>query len=238
MDELAGLQAAHLRHHAGQQGVGGDVERHAEERVGAALVQLARETPPGHVELEQHMARRQGHRVDLGDVPRRDHDAPRFGIGADQPGGLRDLVDDAPVGPGPRTPLVAVDMVQVAEAVAFDRRLDARRGEERLPADGQHPVAHAQFVVMAVGVVVPDMDAVVHQILDVGVAPQEPQQFVDHPLEEHLFGRQQRKALRQVETHLVAEDPLGPGSRAVAPHDAFRLDPAQQIEVLFHRIVI
>jgi hypothetical protein len=82
------------------------------------------------------------------------------------------------------------------------------------------------------------MDAVVHQIFDVGVAPQKPQQFVDNPLEEHLFGRQQRKALRQVETHLVAEDPLGPGSRAVAPHDAFRLDPAQQIEVLFHRIVI
>ena len=31
VDELAGLQSAHLRHHEGQQGVGGDVERHAEK---------------------------------------------------------------------------------------------------------------------------------------------------------------------------------------------------------------
>ena len=78
------------------------------------------------------------------------------------------------------------------------------------------------------------MNAVLHEVSDIGVAPQEPQQFVDHALQKDLLGRQQRETLRQVEAHLVAEDPFGPGSRAVAPHDAFRLDPAQQIEVLFH----
>jgi hypothetical protein len=39
--EFAGLQVADLRHHQREQGVGGDVERHAEEDVGAALVELA-----------------------------------------------------------------------------------------------------------------------------------------------------------------------------------------------------
>ena len=234
MNELAGFQTAHLRHHLGQQGVGGDVERHPQKRVGAALVQLARKPPFGHIELKQHVTRRKGHRVDLRDIPRRNDDAPRLGVGADHFDGLRDLVDGAPVGAGPRTPLVAVDVVQVAEAVALDRRLDARSREESLPVDGQHSVAHAQFVVITVSVVVPDMDPVFDEVFDIGVPAQEPQQFVDHPFQKDLLGRQQGEPLRQVETHLMAEDPFGPGSRAVAPHDAFRLDPAQQIEVLFH----
>jgi putative hydrolase of the HAD superfamily len=68
MDELAGLQTAYLGHHCGQQGVGGDVERHSEECIGAALVQLARQPPFGHIELKQHMTRRQGHLFDFGNV--------------------------------------------------------------------------------------------------------------------------------------------------------------------------
>ena len=78
------------------------------------------------------------------------------------------------------------------------------------------------------------MHAGLDQRSDVRLPAEEPQQFVDHPLQKDLLGRQQREALAQVETHLVAEDPLGPGSRAVAPHDALRTDPAQQVEILFH----
>src|ERR1700754_4512965 len=40
-DEVAGGQIALLREHVRQQGVGSDVERHAEEHFGAALVELA-----------------------------------------------------------------------------------------------------------------------------------------------------------------------------------------------------
>src|SRR6267142_2642416 len=52
-DELAGLEAGDLRHHQRQQRVGGDVEGHAEEYVGAALVHLAGELALGDVELEE-----------------------------------------------------------------------------------------------------------------------------------------------------------------------------------------
>ena len=55
-----------------------------------------------------------------------------------------------------------------------------------------------------------------------------------HPLEEDPLGGQQRKALLQIEAHLVSEDPHRAGSRAVAAHDALRPDAAQQVEVLFH----
>src|ERR1700683_445402 len=43
VDEVAGFEIADLRYHAGEERVGGDIERHAEEEVGAALVKLATE---------------------------------------------------------------------------------------------------------------------------------------------------------------------------------------------------
>ena len=83
VDELAGLQAGHLRHHHRQQRVGRDVERHAEEDVGGALVELARQPALGDVELEQAVARRQRHLVDVGRVPRGDDQAARVRIAPD-----------------------------------------------------------------------------------------------------------------------------------------------------------
>ena len=40
-DEVADVEVALLRHHVREQRIAGDVERHAEEDVGAALVELA-----------------------------------------------------------------------------------------------------------------------------------------------------------------------------------------------------
>jgi hypothetical protein len=86
-----------LRHHVRQQRVAGDVERHAEEDVGAALVELAGQLAVGHVELEERVAGRQRHLRDLAHVPGR-HDQPaRIGVVADLPHDLGDLVDMATV---------------------------------------------------------------------------------------------------------------------------------------------
>ena len=57
-DEIARFEAGDLGHHVCQQGIGGDVEGHAEERVGAALVELAGQLPIRDVELEQTVAGR------------------------------------------------------------------------------------------------------------------------------------------------------------------------------------
>ena len=80
MDETAGLKAGHLRHHQGEKGIGGDVERHAEEHVGTALVQLARQLAVADVELEHHMAGRQRHLFDFPHIPRTDDEPARVGI--------------------------------------------------------------------------------------------------------------------------------------------------------------
>ncbi len=69
MNEVAQFQAGDLGDHHGEQGVGGDIERHAQEHVGAALVKLAGEFAVGNVELVEQMAGRQSHVVHVSHVP-------------------------------------------------------------------------------------------------------------------------------------------------------------------------
>ena len=117
VDELAGLQPRHLRHHHGQQRVGGDVERHAEEDVGGALIELAGQPAPGDIELEQAMARRQRHLVDVGRIPGGDDQAARIRIAPDHVHHVGDLVDGAAVLRRPGAPLLAVDRAEIAVLV-------------------------------------------------------------------------------------------------------------------------
>ena len=56
MHEVSGSIAALLGHHHGQQGIRGDVERHSQKDISAALVELAGEPPVRHVELEEGVA--------------------------------------------------------------------------------------------------------------------------------------------------------------------------------------
>jgi thymidylate synthase len=69
MAQVTGLEPRHLRHHLRQQGVGRDVERHAEEDVGAALIELATEHSVSDEELKQAVARRQRHLIDVRRIP-------------------------------------------------------------------------------------------------------------------------------------------------------------------------
>jgi hypothetical protein len=84
-----------LRHHVGQQRVGGDIEGHAEEDVGAALVQLAGQLAVGDIELEEGVAGRQLHLRHVGHVPGRDDHAARVRVVPDLVQHLADLVDVA-----------------------------------------------------------------------------------------------------------------------------------------------
>ena len=117
MHELARPVAADLRHHHGQQRVGGDVERHAEEDIGAALVELATELAVGDVELEQRVAGRQLHLRHVARIPGRDDVAARVGILLKTFDEFGDLVDFLAVLRGPVSPLVAVNRPEVAVLV-------------------------------------------------------------------------------------------------------------------------
>ena len=180
--KLTGLEPHHLCHHHGQEAVRSDVEWHAQKSVRTALVQLAIQFAFCHMELEQTMARRQGHVVDETGVPRADDVSPAVGIGLQLFDQLGDLVGVRAIRIGPRPPLVAIDRAQIA---------------------------------LRVRPVVPNPDAIVLQVLDVGVPLKEPKQLMDDGPEVEFLGGQHWKALAQVKPHLVTKTPQSASPRAV-----------------------
>ena len=117
VDELADVEAALARDQMRQQRVARDVEGHAEEQIRRALIELARQPPVRDIELEQAMAGRQLHPLDVGHVPGRDDEPARIRIALDlghQPG---DLVVGLAVRACPGAPLLAVDGPEVAVLV-------------------------------------------------------------------------------------------------------------------------
>src|SRR5690606_26943733 len=96
-------------------------------------------------------------------------------------------------------------------------------------------VDRAQLAVL-VGPLVPDADLVLLQVGDVGLALQEPQQFVDDRAQVQLLGGDQREALAQVEAHLPAEHAAGAGAGAVRLVGAVLQHVGQQFQVLLHAL--
>ena len=109
------------------------------------------------------------------------------------------------------------------------------RCKERIAIYGQHGMLHAQLIVVAIGIVIPDMHPILHQVADIRIALQKPEQLMNHTLQKDLLGRQKRESLPEVKAHLVAKEALRARARTVTTHNALLLDAAQQIEVLFHR---
>ena len=196
MDEVTGLETCDLGHHHQEQGVGGDVERYAEEGVCRTLVELERQTVAGHVELEDGVTGRQGHLVDFGHVPGGDDHTAGVGIVLQLVQHILELIYRAAVVVGPRTPLVTIDGTEFA---------------------------------VLVGPLVPDTDAVLLEVLHVGVAFEEPEQFVDDRLQMELLRGEQGEAVVEVVTRLGAEDADGAGACAVAFLCAFGEDAIQNV---------
>src|SRR5579872_7308204 len=82
-NEFPGIEIALMRDHVREQCVRRNVERHAQKCVGAALVQLARETAVRNVKLEQQVTWLQRHLIEVADVPSTDDKPARIGIAAD-----------------------------------------------------------------------------------------------------------------------------------------------------------
>ena len=114
VDELAGSQIADLGHHHGEESVGCDVEGNAEEKICAALVELAAEASVGDVELEQGMAWRERHLTDLSGVPSRYDEASAVRLRLDHLHDLGDLIDVGSVWGLPIGPLGPVNATQAS----------------------------------------------------------------------------------------------------------------------------
>src|SRR5512138_1771689 len=99
---------------------------------------------------------------------------------------------------------------QIDRATDLIDRLTVRRGP-RAPL----PTVDGSELTVLIGPFVPNRNAVVLQVLDVRVAAQEPQKLVDDGAQVQLLRRDERKALRQIEPHLMTEHGQRTGPRAV-----------------------
>ena len=163
-----------------------------------------------HVEHEEQVARRQLARLRVARRPRRHDEAPARGVALD-------LLDDPAnlvVERGARA-LALAGLVhrEVAPEVAVRARHAARR----------------------VGPRVPELAAVLLEQADVRLAAQEPQVLDDDVLPGDLLGREERKALAEVDLVVLVErrdriDPRSVGlSRPLGEH------VADEVEVLLHK---
>ena len=117
--------------------------------------------------------------------------------------------------------------------VDHPRDLVARRPVGGLPRAPLLAIDRPQ-VPARIGPLVPDRDSILFQIGNVGVASEEPQQFMDDGFQMQLLGRDQRKALPEIEAHLVAEDGFRARARPVGLGHALGEDAAEEVLILAH----
>jgi hypothetical protein len=108
------FESADLRDHEGQEGIGGDIERNTQEQIRAALVKLAAEFAILHIELEERMARREGHEMQLGGIPCRNDKSAAVRIFFDILHHAGDLIDNSAIRSLPVAPLGAIDPTEIA----------------------------------------------------------------------------------------------------------------------------
>ena len=81
---------------------------------------------------------------------------------------------------------------------------------------------------------VPDGYAIIAQVTDVGLAAQEPQQFMHDGFEMHTLGGEQREPVLQVQAHLVAENGARPRAGTVSLGAAVLQHMAQKVKIRLH----
>jgi hypothetical protein len=117
VDEFARLQPADLRDHQREQRIAGDVERHAEKNIRAALIHLAAQFAVAHIKLKQRMAWRQHHLSDFAWIPRVDDVSPAVRIFFDLCDDIFNLINRTAIRSFPITPLRAVNAAQISVRV-------------------------------------------------------------------------------------------------------------------------
>jgi len=162
---------------------------------------LAGQLAVGYIELEQAVARRQGHAVHIAGVPGRNDVTAGVGIVFQTVYQLADLVDQAAVRRFPATPLFAVDRAEIT---------------------------------VLVGPFVPDSNPVFLQVGNVGIALEEPQQFVNDGFQVQFLCRDHREAFGKVEAHLPAKDGTRAGAGAVGFVMSVLKNVAHQVMVGLH----
>src|SRR6516165_8533023 len=80
VNEIAGFKVTNGSHHARQQCVRSNIERHSKKQISAALVKLTAQLSFLHIKLEHGMAGRKRHPVEFARIPGGDDQPPAIRI--------------------------------------------------------------------------------------------------------------------------------------------------------------
>ena len=154
---------------------------------------------------------------------------------------LRDLVDMPTIRGWPIPPLVSINWTELA--------IFAGEGVIRLhPLEKQShadiPFIRSRFwnrlaSLAEIGLerpLIPNMHVTIDQILDIRIALEKPDEFLDDTAHKHLLGGHERESESQVKAHLIAENAFRPGTGPISLHCSVFHDMTQQVEILFHSI--
>jgi hypothetical protein len=216
MYELAHAQTADLSNHVGKQAVAGNIKRHAQEHVGAALIHLAAESTFTHIELTEYVTGWQAHLIQYGRIPGSENVSATMGISANTINQLHQLIYFATVG-FPVSPLHSV----------YDSGVSGSGGTS-LP-------------VWCLSIGVPDGIATPHTVSEftepVNVAGTfyKPQQFTHHSSPGQALGGQGRKTLTEIVLHTDTKQTAATHASAVGCVASGFYDVFESIQVLlFH----
>ena len=73
--------------------------------------------------------------------------------------------------------------------------------------------------------------------MHIGVAIEEPEEFVDYRFEVKFLGGEQREAVGKVETHLIAKHTFGSCACTVVFERAVGHYMIEQVDILFHKVL-
>ena len=178
VDKVSGSEITDVSDHDGEESVAGDVERNPQPHVGRSLVELTGQLTLGHVELDQAVAGRQGHLVQVRGVPGAHDDPPVVGFVLDPADDLSQLVHPLAAVVGVHVHVVSTE-VSPLEAVDW-------------PQVSLLPGCEAQTVQeLSAAVPVPDPHILLLQLLGVGGAPDEPEELLSNAAIEDFLGGQQ-----------------------------------------------
>merc|ERR1719495_1477234 len=200
-----------MSQHDCEQGIAGDVEGNSKAHVRRALVQLAGKLSIGAIELDQAMAGRQGHLVQVCWVPGAHEDATVVRLCPDQVNDIGQLVNS----------LATVVSVHVHILGAKVPPLESIDGSQvpLLPVIETHTVQEGPTTVS-----VPDAHVLLLQLLGGGGAPDE--------LEHLLGGEQGKHTVSKGEAHLSAKEGKGPSASSVTFLVASLNNLPDQVQIL------
>ena len=175
---------------------------------------------------------------DLTDIPSGDQIASRVWIMSDGIEYILHLIDDISFFCLPSPPLLAVDRTKISPLqgkiyIGFDLLDEYKELSIPLWTIARKILIFSGFFeIFGKCPFIPDFDVVLNEISDIRITGDEPDEFMNNSADKYFFSRQEREALRKIESHLVSKNRPSTHTGTIHPINSGIHDFLKQIEIL------